>query len=111
MRVAVIGSRTWTDLKKIYDTLDDLKDIKTIISGGARSADQISEEYAKDRNLRTMIFFPDYDRYGKIAPLIRNREIVKNADMVIAFHDGKSRGTLYTIDYAKKLGIPCRVIA
>ena len=55
-------------------------------------------------------FKPDYIKYGQRAPLVRNRWIVEGADQVLAFWDGKSRGTMHTVEYAKKLGKPVRIV-
>lgn len=52
--------------------------------------------------LKLTEFLPDYRRYGRAAPLVRNREIVAYADQVLAFWDGKSPGTKYVIDQCKK---------
>lgn len=54
--------------------------------------------------IKKLILLPDYAKNGKAAPLIRNKLIVKNAEIIIAFWDGKSRGTKFTIDYAKRIG-------
>ena len=54
-------------------------------------------------------FMPDYKRYGRGAPMKRNLEIIAYADFVLAFWDGKSRGTKYVIDNCKKQGVPIKV--
>jgi len=100
MRVAVIGSR---DLKVGLENYLP-KDISLIISGGARGVDSLAEEYADAFGIPKLIFLPDYKKYSKKAPLIRNKLIVDNADIVIVFWDGESRGTKFTIDYAKRQG-------
>lgn len=99
MRVAVVGSRD------IHVNIDNYipSHTTTIISGGARGVDTLAEEYADKHNLGKLIFKPEYDKYGRSAPLVRNRLIVENADIVVAIWDGRSRGTKYTIDYARKL--------
>jgi len=100
MKTAIIGSR---NLKvKLAKYLP--KDISLIVSGGARGIDTLAEDYADRNKIPKLIFLPDYEKYGKIAPLIRNKAIVDNANIVIAFWDGISRGTKFTIDYAKKQG-------
>ena len=50
------------------------------------------------------MFLPEYSRYGRGAPLKRNPQIIEYADVVIAFWDGKSKGTKYVIDNCKKTG-------
>ncbi len=103
MKVAVIGSRSFQNRKLLEETLDKIEGIELIVSGGAIGADTMAEAYAKARGIKTLIFRPEYDKYGRTAPLIRNKVIINNADMVIAFWDGKSRGTKFTVDYAKSL--------
>jgi len=98
MKVAIIGSRNLQ--VKMEEYLP--KNISLIISGGARGIDTLAEEYADRNGIPKLIFLPDYKRYGKRAPLIRNKLIVDNADIIIAFWDGQSRGTKFTTDYAKK---------
>ena len=75
-----------------------------IVHGGAVGTDSIADSWAKANNLETIIYKPNYKVYGKRAPLVRDEEMVNFCDVVIAFYDGKSRGTKYTFDYAKKIG-------
>jgi hypothetical protein len=103
MKTAVIGSRTITSPKQVTDQIENLQ-ITELISGGADGVDTIAEKWAKLAGIKTTIIKPDYERYGKQATLIRNKEIIDRADMVIAIWDGKSKGTLHAIEYAKKTG-------
>ena len=100
MKAAVIGSRT------LYVNIENYLpgDITLIISGGARGIDTLAKKYADKMNIPKLIFLPDYKKYGKSAPLVRNKLIVDNADVVIAFWDGKSRGTKFATDYAESKG-------
>lgn len=107
MKVAVIGSREIDNInleKHLPEECDE------IVSGGARGVDSIAARYAEKHGLKLTVFRPDYEKFGKGAPLIRNRLIVEYADAVIAFWDGVSRGTLYVIDYAKKISKPCKTV-
>lgn len=103
MKLLICGGRDFNNkllFEKSIDGLINTGDI--IISGGAKGADALAEIYAKHNNLETKIFLPKYNLWGKIAPLIRNSEMIKECDQVLAFWDGKSRGTKYTIDNANK---------
>lgn len=107
MKVAVIGSRTFTNKKQLFATLKNLKrygapseEISLIVSGGAVGADYFAEAFAKDNGIDSLIFRPEYSRYGRNAPLKRNLKIIDAADIVVAFWDGTSRGTKHGIDYA-----------
>jgi len=106
MKVAVIGSRSL----KVTNLEDYLPSNTTeIVSGGAIGIDRCAEEYAKQHGIPTKIFLPDYNQFGKGAPLKRNVEIIEYADAVIAFWDGVSRGTRFVIDESKKKNKPVRV--
>ena len=106
MKVAVIGSR---NLK-----VDDLgkylpEGVTEIVSGGARGVDTCAREYALANGIKLTEFLPEYDKYGRGAPLRRNITIIEYADLVLAFWDGSSRGTKYVIDNCKKRGVPVKV--
>ena len=98
MKIMIAGSRSITnfDLTEYIPTEATL-----IISGGARGVDSIAESYADAHKISKLIMRPDYKKYGKAAPLLRNKQMVDLADIVIIIWDGKSRGTKYTLDYAK----------
>lgn len=106
MKTAVIGSRGLTidNLEKYLPS-----DTTEIISGGAKGIDTCAREYAIAHNIKLTEFLPEYEKYGRVAPLKRNITIIENADIVLAFWDGKSRGTRFVIDNCKKLGKEVRV--
>jgi len=99
MKVLVVGSRGIEnfDLSGIIPT-----DTELIISGGANGVDSAAEKYADKHRISKLILRPRYDLYGKAAPLKRNEIMVDIADTVIVVWDGVSRGTKYTVEYAKK---------
>ena len=101
MKVAVIGSRELkvNNLEKYLP-----KEVTEIVSGGARGIDTSAREYALKNNIKLKEFLPEYEKYGRSAPLKRNIQIIDYADMVLAFWDGKSRGTKFVIDNCKRIG-------
>ena len=107
MKVAVIGSRNLTDIDIGRYISEDTEEI---VSGGAAGVDFCAAEYAKGRGLKLTEFLPQYDIYGRRAPIVRNKQIVDYADSVLAFWNGHSRGTLFVVDYAEKIGKPVEVI-
>ena len=107
MRIIVSGSRSITDCyavqKILKDLWENLIDIESIIHGGAKGVDLFADDWAKANNIPTKSFKPDYEKYvPRIAPLIRNQDMVNVADGLIAIWDGKSAGTLDTIKKAIK---------
>ena len=107
MKLAIIGSRSFNDVAFISSELDKLlklSNLDLIISGGARGADSIGVEWARSKGIPCKVHLPDWNKYGKGAGFVRNELIINDCDAVIAFWDGKSRGTLYSIDLAKKKG-------
>lgn len=113
MNIAIIGSRNTgkINLAVELEKRINIKDGDAIISGGAKGIDTLAAEYAKGRNLQLIEYRPDYVQYGRGATFIRNRKIIENADMVVAFWNGTSRGTKYSIDYANKVGRKTIIIA
>jgi predicted Rossmann fold nucleotide-binding protein DprA/Smf involved in DNA uptake len=107
MKLAIVGSRSIgkIDIDGYIDFRPDC-----IVSGGAKGVDSLAEKWAKERGIKTLIFLPDYAGFGKGAPLRRNHAIVENADMILAFWDGKSKGTRYTIDLARKMGKKVKIV-
>ena len=102
MKVAIIGSRNLyvNDLQKFIPS-----ETTEIVSGGAKGIDTCAARYAASHNIKLTVFLPEYNRYGKAAPLKRNLKIIEYADLVIAFWDGKSKGTKFVINNCKKQNI------
>ena len=107
MRVAVIGSRS-IEVSDLGAYLP--QSCTEIVSGGAAGVDRSAAAYAEAHGISLVEFLPQYEKYGRAAPIVRNKQIVEYADTVLAFWDGQSRGTLSVIRYCEKIGKPCRVI-
>ncbi len=99
MRLLIIGSRS---IKDIDISPYVPKETELIISGGADGVDLIAEKFSDKHKISKLIMRPRYDLYRRAAPLKRNEAMVNICDKVLVFWDGISRGTKYTIDYAKK---------
>jgi len=113
MRVIVAGTRTFKDYELLRSKLDEfLKDIEDIeiVSGSARGADALGERYAKEKGYKITRFPADWNRFGKSAGYIRNKEMAKYSTNCIVFWDGKSKGTKHMIDLAKKHELKLKVI-
>ena len=101
--VCICGSRSIKDLN--LDFYLDPNYFGEIVTGGAVGVDTIAEKWAKKHGIEWVCYLPQYKIYGgKYAPLVRNKEMIEYADECVAFWDGKSKGTLMTIEYALSLG-------
>lgn len=117
MNVAVVGCRRFDGPSGQHKAakaavrafVNGLPNHVTLISGGAHGVDTWAEDAADASGLAKLIFRPDWKRYGRRAAAVRNMEIVRAADEVVAFWDGKSRGTRMTIEFARKEGKPLRI--
>lgn len=112
MKIAIIGSRETGNINFEQELLNRLLILgnDTIVSGGARGIDTLAAMYAKKHGIKLIEFRPDYATYGRGATFVRNRLIVDVADVILAFWNGTSRGTMYTIEYAKKKHVPVIII-
>jgi hypothetical protein len=115
MRVIVAGSRDFFKWILLCEKLGKiLKNIPqeeiVIISGGANGADKLGEKYASLMGYRCEVYKADWDKYKGRAGILRNRDMSEEADALIAFWDGQSRGTKDMIEVAKAKGLKVRVI-
>ena len=112
MKVIIAGGREFTDYDKLRSYCDYIlqnqKDVE-IVSGAARGADILGEKYARERGYRITQSPANWDKYGKSAGYIRNEEMAKYADALIAFWDGKSKGTEHMINLAKQYNLKVKV--
>lgn len=114
-RVIIAGSRSFFDYHLLCAHADRMLSQVSmtheivIVSGGARGADRLGETYAKDKGYRVVIYPAKWDVYGKRAGYVRNEQMAKNADALIAFWDGESMGTRHMIDLAAKYGLKVSV--
>lgn len=121
MRVIVAGSRGIANRAWIRDILyglcidvpyenSPLCYMEELVCGMAKGPDLIAREFAEhtrqayDVKIKITDFPADWDAHGKKAGILRNIQMGDYADALIAFWDGKSRGTKHMIDYMLSLG-------
>ncbi len=107
MKLAVIGSRGLV-VENLGDYLPS--GVSELVSGGAKGVDTCAAVYARENGIPLTEFLPDYARYGRGAPHVRNREIAEYADEMLAFWDGHSKGTARTAELFRKLGKKVKIV-
>ena len=106
MKVAIVGSRgLWVENLGQYLP----EDVTEIISGGAKGVDSCARAYAVANGIKLTEYLPEYEKYGRGAPLVRNITIIEHADLVLAFWDGTSHGTMHVIRNCKARGVPVKI--
>lgn len=113
-KVIIAGGRDFSDYDLLKQTVRNLYDTREgdfeIVSGTARGADQLGERFAKRAGFAVKSFPADWNKYGKSAGYRRNAEMADYADVLVAFWDQKSRGTMHMIDLAKSKGLEVHVV-
>ena len=110
-RVIIAGTRTFNDYNLFKESCEYLlresmeKQQIIIVSGHARGTDTMGERFAKEHGLPCEYYPANWQIHGRAAGPIRNKEMANNADALIAFWDGHSRGTRSMINLARKMGL------
>ena len=123
LRIVIAGSRDFNDYELLKREVLNIvkhdnrpKDYVKVISGGARGADTLGERFAKESGLEIKRFSPEWNGLGKRAGYVRNAEMAEfavednNYGVLIAFWDGKSKGTKHMIDLANKNGLEVHIV-
>jgi hypothetical protein len=111
-RVIIAGGRDFSDYDLLEKTMDNLLANKSeivIVCGLARGADSLGEQYAKTKGYEINYYPAEWDKYGNQAGFIRNNQMAENADALVAFWNGESKGTKHMISAAHKHKLQVRV--
>lgn len=121
MKIAIVGSRDVSakleleisaQIEALIEYLICVRRVEvTVVSGGARGVDSIARRVAEDAWVPCQEFIPDWEKHGKKAGFLRNKQIVDACDELHAWWDGKSKGTKHSIDLARKAGKPVTIHA
>ncbi len=105
MRIAIVGSRHYPDLERVEAHVAGLPEGTTLVTGSASGVDAAAIRSARARNL-PLVRLPASLEEGSDPKLAaeRNRKLVEQADVLVAFWDGSSEGTRHTVDRALDAG-------
>lgn len=116
-KLIVAGGRDFNDYALLSRELNILANedyhdrAVSIVSGMAKGADRMGSIFAKANNVKVYDFPADWGTYGNRAGFMRNEDMGRFADGLLAFWDGQSRGTAHMIGYMKKLGKPVHIVS
>lgn len=115
-KVIIAGTRSFADYSLLCSSCDKYLSGKRqsheimIVSGAARGADRLGEQYAKERGFQIKTFPADWENNGRSAGYMRNADMANFSDALIAFWDGQSKGTQNMIKTAQKKGLAVRIV-
>lgn len=104
MRILFTGHRDCVTDECNLDRVAEMFPGAVWVHGGAKGFDTQVEQYAKKHGIPTEVHKPDYQRYGRRAPILRDEAMVDSGvDRVIGCYDGRQRsGTRHTLEYARR---------
>jgi len=106
IKVGIVGSRNFNDLNMVKEYVKQLKGCcDTIVIGEKKGVEETAEKMAKELGIEVISIKPNWKKYGRRTEIVRNKEICETSDMIASFWDGKSKGTLNTINTAKKMNM------
>ena len=109
-RLAIAGSRNFPRLDLVHQLVNRLQPTTTVVTGGAAGVDQAALAAARARGLAAEVYWPNWAQLGQRAGLERNLAMLASVDGLVAFWDGKSKGTLHAIGIARKFHLWLKVV-
>lgn len=116
LKIVIAGGRHFNNYDLLKSKCDSILSQKVqegykiiIVSGKAKGADSLGERYAKEKGYIVDEFPADWSLGPKAGP-IRNEQMAAHSDALIAFWNGKSKGTKSMINLAKKYNLSIRII-
>ncbi len=112
-KVIIAGGRDFKNyplLCRVCDHMLKNQSEVEIVSGMANGADALGQLYSLEKKYKVKPFPADWDKLKSSAGPVRNKEMAKYADALIAFWDGKSRGTENMIQEAKNNNLKVKVV-
>jgi predicted Rossmann fold nucleotide-binding protein DprA/Smf involved in DNA uptake len=114
MKLIIAGSRSLEDYSwmeaKLNKILSDTSEPVVVISGGAKGADRLGERYAEERGFEVVVMPAEWEKHGKKAGYLRNKQMAEQCTHAVIFWDGESPGSRHMISICENLNIPHRVI-
>ncbi len=105
MKVAIASVEEFRDYHQLRAVLKG-RGVTGIVTDGWKRGAYHARRYAKDHGLPIEELPADFDRFGRGARLVSNREMLKVADLVVVFWEGKGRVLRHLVQLARRQGLP-----
>lgn len=118
-KIIIAGTRTFADYNLLRKTMCGMfggippSQIEIISGHCPTGADRLGEMFAVRNKIRLVLFPADWEKYGRAAGPVRNRQMAEYAapdGHCVIFWDGESRGSRSMAAEAKKAGLRTRII-
>ena len=105
MRVAIVGSRHFSDLSRVGEYVKSLPPRASIITGSASGVDASATKAAREKGIPVQVMPASFDEMADASKsAARNQRLVDSCDVLVAFWDGSSKGTRTTVERALDSG-------
>src|SRR5256884_9618662 len=105
MRVAIVGSRHFSDLSRVGEYVKSLPPRASIITGSASGVDAAATKAAREKGIPVQVIPASFDEMADASKAAaRNQRLVDACDVLVAFWDGTSKGTRNTVERALDSG-------
>ena len=111
MKLIIAGSRKFT-ANYYYHYIDiyineviGADNVKMVLCGEAKGIDTHGKKWALKNNIEVKSYPADWDKHGKLAGPLRNKEMASQATHLLLVWDGKSKGSKNMLNEAEKAGL------
>lgn len=105
MRVAIVGSRRFSEPSRVSDYVNTLPARASIITGSASGVDAAATKAARAKGMAVQVMPASFDELADAGrSAARNQRLVDACDVLVAFWDGSSKGTRATVERALDSG-------
>jgi predicted Rossmann fold nucleotide-binding protein DprA/Smf involved in DNA uptake len=105
VRVAIVGSRRFSEPERVTDYVNSLSPRASIITGSASGVDAAATRAARAKGIAVQVMPAAFDELAdERKSAARNQRLVDACDVLVAFWDGASKGTRSTVDRALAAG-------
>lgn len=113
MKLIIAGSREGIDEADVFTAMQESgfdKRVSEVVSGTARGVDRMGEAWARENGIPVKRFPANWEKNGRAAGHIRNRQMGDYADALLVLIYNNSRGSEGMLSYAKKKGLEIYVV-